>query len=236
MDKHLCFARTEKGREELLGSNHALKPRSRQVLFLVGDSISVAELKEKLPTCLELENILEQLWGDGYIGQIKSHKPVGLADTDTPSGPPLEAARLLALRILASLAGEQSPVYLQVKNANDVNALLKAVGHGKKVLAAIASSSQATIFEQRILTTLKPLLAGAAPQINGIASAKMRALEIVTSLVGTRSPVFAKVDSCRSRADLIEAVNAGKKVIAAVASASHAQSFETEVLSLLENH
>lgn len=51
MDKHLCFARTEKGREELLGSPHTLKPRSRQVLFLVGDSISVADLKEKLPTC-----------------------------------------------------------------------------------------------------------------------------------------------------------------------------------------
>lgn len=52
-------------------------------------------------------------------------------------------------------------------------------------------------------------MAGAAPQINGIASAKMRALEIVTSLVGTRSPVYAKVDSCQNRAELIEAVSAG---------------------------
>jgi hypothetical protein len=236
MDEYMCFARTEKGREELLGSNRALKSRPRQVLFLVGNSISVADLKEKLPTCLELENILEQLWEDGYIGQVKTHKSMAQPETDIPAGPPLEAARLHALRVLASLIGEQSPVYIQVKNANDVNALLQAVGHGKKLLAAVASSAQASAYEQRVLTILKPAMTVAPPQINGIESAKLRALEIVTSLVGTRSPVYAKVNSCRNRADLIEAVNTGKKVIAAVASASHAHSFETEVLSLLEQH
>jgi hypothetical protein len=233
MDKHLCFARTEKGREELLGTVRTLKPRPRQVLFLVGDSISVGELKEKLPTCQELEGILEQLWQDGYIGQVKSTKPVS---PPPHSDSPFEEAKQHALRILGSLAGEQSPVYGHVKEAGDVASLVQAVVHGKKVLAAVASSSQAATFEQSVLAILKPAIMGDAVQINGIESAKSRALEIITSLVGTRSPIYAKVNSCRSRAELMEAIGAGKKIIAAVASASHAQSFEADVLSLLDDH
>jgi len=239
MDDFLCFARTEKGREELLGGSRTLKHRPRQVLFLVGESVSVGELKEKLPTCQELENILEQLWEDGFIGQIKSTKPksepIVVAPVNMPSTP-LEKARQLALQTLASLAGDQSPVYLEVKNADDPNAFAEAIAHGKRVLASVASSAQANTFEQSVLAILNPGSVEAAVPINGIASAKLRALEIITSLIGTRSPVYAKIESCTSRTEFMDALGAGKKVIAAVASSSHAQNFETEVLSLLEEH
>lgn len=233
MDNHLCFARTEKGREEILGGGRTLKPRQRQILFLVGETISVHALKEKLPTCQELENILEQLWEGGFIGQVKAaHVPTPASVV--PAKPPLEAARELALRILATLAGEHSPVYVQVANAKDPAALLDAVAAGKKLLAAVASAQQSAAFEQKV-TALLGHSTEDAP-INGIATAKSRALEIICSLVGDRSPVFAKVNGAHSRDDFIDAVSAGKKVIAAVASASHAQNFETEVLGLLEDH
>lgn len=233
MDKHLCFARTEKGREELLGSAKTLKARPRQVLFLVGDSISVGELKEKLPTCTELENILEQLWEDGYIGQVKSSRLLHKDEAAILTSSPLEAARQHALRILATLAGEQSPIYIQVGEAGDVASFVQAIAHGKKILAAVASAAQAATFEQTVLSILKPAMAGDVAHVNGIEHAKGRALEIISSLVGTRSPVYAKVNACHSRADLIDAVSAGKKVISAVASASHGQNFENEVLALL---
>ncbi|PIQ12883.1 MAG: hypothetical protein CO125_06650 [Hydrogenophilales bacterium CG_4_9_14_3_um_filter_59_35] len=95
MDENLCFSRTEKGREELLGSHRALKLRPRQVLFLINDSISVAELKEKLPTCLELENILERLREEGFIDQVKSTEAPHKADPDMSAEPPPEDAKLL---------------------------------------------------------------------------------------------------------------------------------------------
>jgi hypothetical protein len=235
MDKHLCFARTEKGREELLGSAKTLKARPRQVLFLVGDSISVSALKEKLPTCAELENILEQLWEDGYIGQVKSSRLLHKEEAEIMAASPLEAGKQHALRILATLAGEQSPIYIQVSRAADVDSLIQAVAQGRKMLAAVASAAQAATFEQTVLSILKPLMSGDVVHVNGIEHAKGRALEIISSLVGTRSPIYAKMNACHSRADLIDAVSAGKKVIAAVASASHGQSFESEVLSLLVN-
>lgn len=59
------FARTEKGRVDLLGSSHALK--QRQALFVINEAISVGELRKKLPSCPELESILDALWEDGYI-------------------------------------------------------------------------------------------------------------------------------------------------------------------------
>lgn len=170
MDDQLYFARTEKGRAELLGSTHALKPRHRQVLFVVGEAIGVGELRAKLPGCQELDAILAQLLLDGYIGQAM------------PAGQP---------PVPANASATQPPA-----PGNDPD----------------------------------------PARLNGIASAKGHALAIIRSLVGERSPVYARLDSAHDRGALIEAVGAGKKVIAAVASASQAQAFEAEVLARLENH
>ncbi len=163
MDQNLSFARTEKGRVELLEGGRTLKPRQRQVLFLVSEAVSVQQLKQKLPTCQELEPIIEQLWEGGYIGQVKS----GQAPAPQPAVPAKPASQTVA---------------------------------------------------------------GAT---GDIAVAKARALEIINSLVGDRSPVYKKVNGANTPEEFIAAVSWGKKVIAAVASASHAQNFESEILSLI---
>lgn len=247
MEDHICFARTEKGRAELLGDDHALKARPRQVLFLINDAIAVGELRAKLPTCQELDAILDQLWEAGYIGQAKPtgkgpEVDVGAA-LNVLRGSRLEAARQHALHILVELVGVQSPVYAKVKGAADVVAFRQAVASGRKVLAAVASATQAAAFESGVLAILNLPESDHAPasapnpnpaRLNGIEAAKGHALEIVRSLVGERSPIYARLDGCHNRADFIEAVGAGKKVLAAVASAKNAQAFEAEVLARLE--
>lgn len=253
MDQHLCFARTEKGRAELLGDQRTLKLRQRQVLFLIGEAISVAELKLKLPSCQEFEAILEQLWEDGFIGQVKHGStpaaPIGNAPPppDVGSalrvlrGSRLEAARHHALAVLTSLVGEQSPLYARVLAAQDGDAFIAAINHSRKLLAAVASSAQAGEFERGVfailnLPDLEPLPAAPHAQMNGIESAKGHALEVIASLVGKQSPLYARINDSHGRTEFIEAVAAGKKVIASVASASRAQTFESGVLALLKNH
>lgn len=248
MDDHILFARTEKGRDELLGTAHALKPRPRQVLFLIGDAIGVGELRAKLPACQELDAILEQLWQGGFIGQVKSAGHAGVqedvsAALDVLRGSRLDAARQHALRVLVALVGEQSPAYAKVSRAQDQPAFALAIAGAKKVLAAVASPAQANAFEGGVLAILNlpgsDQVPGFSPnpaKLNGIEAAKGHALEIVRSLVGERSPVYAKLDAAHNRGEFIEAVGAGKKVLAAVASSKQAQVFEAEVLARLEKH
>lgn len=259
MDQHLFFARTEKGREELLGAGQTLKPRQRQVLFLVNDAISVGEMKAKLPSCQELENILEQLWDEGYIGQVKQVGAQARASDSVPEAAPtqpdissalrvlqgsrLEAARQHALGVLAGLVGEQSPVYARVRAAQDLESFNLAIAQGRKLLSAVASSNQASAFERGVQAILNLPETGQVPavpsnpgQLNGIDQAKGHALGIIASLVGERSPVYARINGTHTRAEFIEAVGASKKVIAAVASASRAQDFEQEVMERLQRH
>jgi hypothetical protein len=151
-----------------------------------------------------------------------------------PARSPFEAAREMALHVLATLVGEHSPVYAQVAKAGDSAALMEAVAAGKRILASVASTQQAEAFVRDVTALLGRVKVGTP--INGIASAKVRALEIICSLVGDRSPVYAKVNGANDRDDFLTAVSAGKKVIAAVASSSHAQNFESEVMGLLESH
>lgn len=250
MDDHIVFARTERGREELLGADHALKPRPRQVLFLVGEAISVGDLRAKLPTCQELDGILEQLWEEGYIGQVKpSVKANSQGDVNAAlsllRGSRLEAARSHALGILTNLVGDKSPAYHKVKEAQDAATFTAALASARKILAAVASATQAAAFESGALAILNLPASGEVPaapsnpnpaKMNGIESAKGHALEIVRSLVGEKSPVYMKLDGCHNRAEFMEAINAGKKVIAAVASSAKAKTFETEVMARLSDH
>ncbi|OYY94930.1 MAG: hypothetical protein B7Y41_05065 [Hydrogenophilales bacterium 28-61-23] len=262
MEDSINFARTEKGRGELLGTEHALKQRQRQVLFLINDATSVGALREKLPGCQELESILELLWQEGFIGQVKSASPRGtssrgaaaqagdnkirISDALNLLGKSrLEAARQYALGIVVSLIGERSPAYAKLANAADVEAFRQAVIGSRKMLAAVASAQQAQAFEQGVFSILNLPASDHLPpsspnpnpaRLNGIESAKAHALEIVRSLVGERSPVYAKLNDAQNRADFASAVVASKKVIAAVASTAKANNFEQEVLARMAEH
>ncbi len=250
MDDRIVFARTELGRNELLGSAHALKQRQRQVLFLINDAISVAELRAKLPACQELDAILEHLWEGGFVGQVKrgpmAESSMGLSEALNMLGHSrLEAARQHALRVVASLAGEQSPAYARLKAAQGTADFTQAVGLARKMLATIASAQQATAFESGVLAILHlpqtDELPPASPnpnpaRMNGIESAKAHALDVFRVLVGEKSPVYARLNGAHNRADFAEAVAAGKKVIAAVASSTKASAFEAEVLARMDEH
>lgn len=250
MEDRTTFARTEKGRAELLGSSHALKQRQRQVLFVINEAISVGELRKKLPSCPELESILDTLWEDGYIGQVKSSgaasNGIDLSGALHLIGTSrLEAARQHALHVIADLAGVQSPAYAKLRDARDQAAFEGAVAGGRKLLAAVASAAQATAFEAGVMAILNLPASGQLPpaaanpnpaRMNGIESAKLHALEIVRSLLGERSPITAKLNDAHNRADFAAAVAAGKKVIAAAASSAQAQRFETEVMARLDPH
>lgn len=250
MDDRVVFARTELGRNELLGTEHALKQRQRQVLFLITDAISVGELRAKLPACQELDAILEHLWEAGFVGQVKragmAESQMGISDALNVLGHSrLEGARQHAMRVVASLAGEQSPAYARLKSARDTADFTQAVALAKKMLATVASAHQAAAFEGGVLAilhlpesdTLPPSSPNPNPaRMNGIESAKAHALDVFRVLVGEKSPVYAKLNAAHNRAEFAEAVAVGKKVIAAVASSTKAGAFESEVMARLEEH
>ena len=251
MDASMTFSRTEKGREELLGGQHTLKQRQRQVLFLINDAISVGALREKLPACQELEGILELLWQEGYIGQLKSsgkqeNNQIEISDALHLLGQSrLEAARQYALGILTSLVGERSPAYAKISRAQDIESFTQAVASSRKILAAVASSNQAQGFEQAVLSILNlptsDHLPASSPnpnpaRLNGIEAAKAHALSIVGTVIGVRSPIYAKLNEAHNRGDFTAAVAASKKVIAAVASTAQASDFERAVMARMPTH
>lgn len=268
MDDHIVFARTEQGRNELLGNRSALKPRPRQVLphkfhrrsppaakptlkprprqvlFLINAPISVGELRAKLPSCQELDSILEHLWESGYVGQVKrSTTDMGIGDALSVLGHSrLQAARKHALRVVASLAGEHSPAYTKLETAEDQETFMQALALSKKMLATTASAHQAALFEREVLAILHLPASNPSPlahpsphatRTNSIDEAKAHALGAFKALVGDRSPVYMKLYTAHNRVDFAQAVAAGKKVIAAVASSVQAESFEREVMERL---
>lgn len=238
MDRRLCFSRTEKGREELVGAQHTLKPKQRQVLFLVGEAVTLDALHQQLPHCTELAGIVQHLWEEGYIGIVKpsdgqAKGEMLRAALAVVNWSRLDTARQEALARLATLVGSQSPSYHNLRDSNNVDDFRVALQAACKVVSAVASPAQAHALEADVEAILR-LPAENAARHNGIDVAKRHALEIVASLVGEKSPVYAKISHASDAAALREAVAAGRKVLAAVASSTRAQSFEAEVLKLLE--
>lgn len=240
MDKALCFSRTEKGRAELIGSQHALKPKQRQVLFMVADNVSLATLSAQLPNCTELETIVQYLWDEGYIGLVSAGGTTG-AKTNVAdalaliSTSRLEAARQHELTYLAPIVGEQSPVLQRIRAAQDTHAFSEAVVEAKKLVAAVASAAKALAFESGVMAILNLPKPPAAQSLthNGIESARARALEIVAALIGTNSPAYTRLQQAGSREQFVKAVKSSRRILAAAASASRAAAFESEVMGLL---
>lgn len=155
MEHATLLARTEKGRAELLGEARSLRPRQRQILFLVGDSTSLPELREKLTTNADLEDILRELVDGGFIqplaGQPASPPPDNVAVFPAS---PFSQAKAYALDQLATLMGRQSPMCEKVRQASDEASLLAAVASCKKVIAAVASAAQAAALENEVKARL----------------------------------------------------------------------------------
>lgn len=239
MDRRLRFSRTEKGRLELIGTERALIPKQRRVLFMVSDHVSVDTLMEQLPNCADLEDILQQLWDEGYIeldnpGSVDSHYD-RLKDALAVLGTSrLDAARVYAMDYLAPIIGMQSPAFQRLRAATDREGFTSAVAECKRLVAAVASTSKAQAFEAGVMNILS-LPPAVEPREGSLERARQRALEIIATYIGENSPAYLKLRDATSREAFVEAVRISRGILAAAASASKAAAFEHEVLSLLGN-
>lgn len=171
MDNAICFERTEKGHQELFNGQRTLRPRERQILFLVGEIACLSELKRKICTCPDFDQIIHNLLDNGFIrpvftGQVP--KTCGEMSNEmrmsiSPSA--LAEARQHVLKTLAALVGTRSPLYTKIDATKDVDSFLEALAGGRKVLSAVASAHQAAQLEQEALARMCHGLTGTSLKI-----------------------------------------------------------------------
>jgi hypothetical protein len=161
MDMSMQLIRTVKGQEEIFNLGHTLRPRQRQILFSVGNGISFAELRSKLPNCAELEVMVNELLQSGFIQALRGMTggpgaaATPLASQTAPAAPAqpadgLDVGRSYVLEFMAALVGTKSPAYRkmsEVQNAAEFNAILPMCA---KVIAAVASPHQAAEMEAEV--------------------------------------------------------------------------------------
>ncbi|WP_461573035.1 hypothetical protein [Thiobacillus sp.] len=161
------LSRTVKGHEEIFNHGHSLRPRQRQILFSIGNSISFGELRDKLPSCAELETMVSDLLQSGFVqsqtdrtaGQSapvstvsKSPSQEALAHATPPvatSQPAdgLDAGRSYVLEFMAALVGTKSPAYRQMSEVQDLAGFNAVLPVCRRVIAAVASPHQAAEME-----------------------------------------------------------------------------------------
>ncbi len=79
MDLTMQLFRTPKGQQEIYSHSHALRPRHRQILFSLGQGLTLFELRAKLPNCVDLEERIEELLQHGFIQALRAAQPQTLA-------------------------------------------------------------------------------------------------------------------------------------------------------------
>ena len=164
MDLTMHLSRTDKGQEEIFNLGHTLRPRQRQILFSVGNGMSFAELRSKLPNCADLEAMVHDLLQSGFIQALRNMAPSQSAAA-TPSGPAavaavspaaapavsptghLDAARTYVLEFMAALVGTKSPAYRKMSEVQDLAGFKAVLPMCHKVIAAVASPHQAAEME-----------------------------------------------------------------------------------------
>lgn len=183
MDKTVQLFRTIKGQEEIFNQGHTVRPKCRQILFSIGNGISLGELRDKLSSTDELDTLVGSLLQGGYIEtrggaataqpappvaapspQAAPEAPVNAAPPTTPVAPPptaagqpsggLEAARNYVLEVMATLAGTKSPAYRKMSEVQNQVGFNDALQMCRKVLAAVASPHQATEMESQAIKHL----------------------------------------------------------------------------------
>jgi hypothetical protein len=163
MDMTMQLSRTAKGQEEIFNNGHTLRPKQRQIMFAIGNSISFGELRSKLPSCAELETMVNDLLQSGFIETL--HSPAAAQATAAPSLPTvpevpaqaaaaapqpadrLEAARSYVLEFMATLVGTKSPAYRQMSEVQDLAGYNTVLPMCRRVIAAVASPHQAAEME-----------------------------------------------------------------------------------------
>jgi hypothetical protein len=153
------LARTIKGQEEIFNHGHTLRPKYRQILFSIGNGMSLGELRSKLPNCAELEAMVNELLQNGFIQALRNMAGaqaapaaaprVAAAPQAAPAPAPanLESARSYVLEFMAALVGTKSPAYRKMSEVQDTAGFTAILPMCQKVIAAVASPHQAAEME-----------------------------------------------------------------------------------------
>lgn len=155
MDMTMQLSRTVKGQEEIFNLGHTLRPRHRQILFSIGDGISFRELRGKLPNCVDLEAMVNDLLQSGFIQSLRDmatgHAVTAVtavtAVAPAQSVTNLEAARNYVLEFMAALVGTKSPAYRQMSEVQDLAGFHAVLPVCRRIIAAVASPHQAAEME-----------------------------------------------------------------------------------------
>lgn len=179
MNPAICYVRTPLGREELQQPKLGLKPRCRQLLFVLDGTLSVAQLGQSMPGISDLQGTLQDMLKLGLIcpgTEVSMQTSVAapmqtstattshddLADKlnhamhhSTDSGNRFEDAKHHAVDMMTALFGAKSSHVDKLAQASTQDELLAEVAKCKKILGAVASSSKAQHFEQSVLAALQ---------------------------------------------------------------------------------
>lgn len=175
MDTTLCYIRTTLGRDELQQPKLGLRPRCRQLLFVLDGTLSVAQVAKSMPGISDLEGTLQDMLKLGLIctsseaparasvnATSKESSHDDLADKldhamhrSADSGNRFEDAKRHAVDMMTALFGAKSSHIDKLAQASTQGELLAEVAKCKKILGAVASSSKAQHFEQSVLAALK---------------------------------------------------------------------------------
>ena len=164
MDMTMQLSRTVKGHEEIFNHGHNLRPKQRQILFAIGNAISFAELRNKLPSYAELESMVNELLQSGFIqpqtdraavqdapvSKIQAPQAPAQAAPPVEASQPadsLEAGRSFVLEFMAALVGTKSPAYRQMSEVKDLAGFNAVLPVCRRVIAAVASPHQAAEME-----------------------------------------------------------------------------------------
>lgn len=161
MDVTLQLSRTLKGQEEIFNAGRTLRPRHRQILFSVGNGISLGELRSKLPNCAELEAMVNELLQSGFIQALRNMAAPPAATEAVAAPAPTRAAdggaavsvaelRTYVLEFMDALVGIKSPAYRQMKEVQDLSGFNTVLPMCRRVVAAVASPHQAAEMEAEI--------------------------------------------------------------------------------------
>jgi hypothetical protein len=165
MEMTMHLSRTAKGQEEIFNHGHTLRPKQRQILFSLGNGISFAELRSKLPNCAELESMVNDLLQSGFIQALRdmasgTGKPaVAPAAAAAPGfGAPMNSAladcRSYVLDFMSALVGTKSPAYRQMSEVQDLDGFNAVLPTCRRVVAAVASPHQAAEMEAEVARRL----------------------------------------------------------------------------------